>query len=85
MFGMECQEDDSKIKLGCYPKNKVKPSHAIRALAINSSSLTSNSVTPHSSILILTREERKAVKAYNLQIEQGRFMGIELARRNTIR
>jgi hypothetical protein len=77
-------ESDTEIKYGCcYPESKIKHSCMSRALTINPSSSTSN--TTLSRLLLLGNEERKAVDAYKLQVEQRRSMAIEYARRNTIR
>jgi len=77
-------KNDTEIKHEYYcPESEIKPSCISRALTINSSSLTSN--TPLSHSLSLSNEEKKAVEAYKLQVEQKRSIAIEYARRNAIR
>jgi len=77
-------KSDTEIKHGCYcPESEVKPSRISRALTINSSSSTSNTTLSHS--LALGNEERRAVEAYQLQVEQRRSMAIEYAHRTPFR
>ena len=77
-------ESKTNIEHGCsYPEMETKPSRLTKALAINLSSSTSH--IPHSSFPVLNNEERKAIKAHNLQVEMRRSMAIEYSRRNIIR
>jgi len=75
---------DPKIKHGCcYPESEINSSQLTKTLAINPSSSISH--VPHSPLPAFDNEERKAVEAYNLKLEQWRSMAIDLARQHTIR
>ena len=82
MFNMTWEKDSQTKKGCCYPENRTKPIKLTKALGILTQQ-PSTSATPPDTLFTLGDEQRRAVEAYRLQVEQRRLMAIERARRAT--
>jgi len=78
---MKC-EVKAEVKHGCCsPEAEMTLTGGSRALPMLDHTSTSN--IPHSSLITLGNEERKAIEARILQVEQKKAMAIANARRMT--